>query len=257
MREKYTSCDVFNMDETGFLYSLFPYYTLGIKGDKFHGRARSKQCVTVVLCCNADGSEVSSLGYRRMFAQNRHVLLTLDRYTAHNVHDLNLSNITFQFFPPNATSHLQPLDQGIISLIKRAYRKRLGSAFTELGDSNTEDVHELDDATSPDELTVLQDVVNPGISFEEFINVDDDVAICASVETDVPQAMNEVQEEPSEESRDEENTDTIPPTCQEMFTALDCLERFASTYDVTAGFPDAIIAICCEITKYCCSHECQ
>ncbi|XP_049771030.1 tigger transposable element-derived protein 6-like [Schistocerca cancellata] len=191
----------------------------------------------------------------RMVAQNRHVLLTLGRCTAHNVHDLNLSNIKVQFFPSNATSRLQPLDQGIISLIKRAYRKRLGSALTELGDSNTEDVHELEDDTSPDEWTVLQDVVNPGISFEEFINVDNDVAICASVETDVPKAMNDVQEEPSEGSGDEENTDTIPPTCQEMFTDLDCLERFASTSDVTAGFTDAIIAIGCEITKYYCSHE--
>ncbi|XP_049840414.1 tigger transposable element-derived protein 6-like [Schistocerca gregaria] len=57
VKEKYSSCDVFNMDETGFFKNLFPNHTLGIKGDKCHVGARSKQYVTVVLCCNADGSE--------------------------------------------------------------------------------------------------------------------------------------------------------------------------------------------------------
>ncbi|XP_049837979.1 tigger transposable element-derived protein 6-like [Schistocerca gregaria] len=57
VREKYASCDVFNMAETGFFYNLFPNHTLGAKGDKCHGGARSEQRVTVVLCCNADGSE--------------------------------------------------------------------------------------------------------------------------------------------------------------------------------------------------------
>ncbi|XP_049771006.1 tigger transposable element-derived protein 6-like [Schistocerca cancellata] len=164
---------------------------------------------------------------------------------------MNLSNIKVQFFPPNATSRLQPLDQGIISLIKRAYRKRLVRAAIRAAEnnsatpnwnlldaikaiaaawnsvsahhmgkcfnrgwrhSNTEDVHGLEDATSPDEWTVLQDVANPGISFEEFISVDDDVAVCASVESDVPKAVNKVQEGPSEESEEEENTDNFPPT---------------------------------------------
>ncbi|XP_049845234.1 tigger transposable element-derived protein 6-like [Schistocerca gregaria] len=201
-----------------------------------------------------------------------------------------------QFFPPNASSRLQPLDQGIISLIKRAYRKQrvraaicaaennsatpiwnlldtikaiaaawnsvsphhIGKCFNRAWrHSNTEDVHELEDATSPDEWTVLQDVANPGISFKEFTGVDDDVAVCASVELDVPKSVNEVQEGPSEESEAEENTDTIPPTCQEKFTALDCLERFTSTSNVTAGFTDTIITTGCEITKYHRSHECK
>ncbi|XP_049858349.1 tigger transposable element-derived protein 6-like [Schistocerca gregaria] len=232
----------------------------------------------------------------RMVAQTRHVLLTLDRCTAHNGRGLNLSNIQVQFFPPNATSCLQPLDQGIISLIKRAYRKRLvrsairaaennsatpnwnlidaikgiaaawnsvsphhiGKLFNRAWrHSNTEDVHELEDATSPDEWTVLQDVAYRGISVEEFIGVDDDVAVCASVESDVPKAVNEAQEWPSEESEEEVNADTIPLTRQEMFTALDCLERFASTSDVTAGFSDASTTIGCEIAKYYRTHERQ
>ncbi|XP_049845233.1 tigger transposable element-derived protein 6-like [Schistocerca gregaria] len=129
VKEKYLSCDVFNMDETGFFYNLFPNHTLGIKSDKCHGGAQSKQCVTVVLCCNADGSEkfrprvisksekprcfknismgtlpciyshhkkawIDGMSFpkwllrfnSRMVAENRHVLLTLDRCTAHNVH---------------------------------------------------------------------------------------------------------------------------------------------------------------------------
>ena len=57
VREKYASCDVYNMDETGLFYNLFPSRTLGIKGDKCHGGVRSKQRLTVVLVCNADGSD--------------------------------------------------------------------------------------------------------------------------------------------------------------------------------------------------------
>ncbi|XP_011860197.1 PREDICTED: tigger transposable element-derived protein 6-like [Vollenhovia emeryi] len=60
-----------------------------------------------------------------MASQNRHILLTLDNCTAHNVNNMELSNITTQFFPANTTSRLQPLDQGIIALIKKDYRKRL------------------------------------------------------------------------------------------------------------------------------------
>lgn len=62
---------------------------------------------------------------RRMMAQNRHVLLTLDNCSSHNLGELTLSNVNVQFFPANTTSRLQPLDQDIIALLKRAYRIRL------------------------------------------------------------------------------------------------------------------------------------
>lgn len=37
--------------------------------------------------------------------------------------DVEYSNVTVRFFPPNTTSHLQPLDQGVIRAFKAHYRR--------------------------------------------------------------------------------------------------------------------------------------
>lgn len=67
----------------------------------------------------------------RMVTQNRKILLTLDNCSAHNIENLKLPNVNVQFFPPNFTSRLQPLDQGIIALAKRHFRHRLVCASVE------------------------------------------------------------------------------------------------------------------------------
>ncbi|XP_049316861.1 tigger transposable element-derived protein 4-like, partial [Bactrocera dorsalis] len=59
-------------------------------------------------------------------AQNRKILLFVDNCAAYakNV-QANLKNIKLQYFPPNLTSVLQPMDQGIIQNLKQHYRKRI------------------------------------------------------------------------------------------------------------------------------------
>lgn len=54
----------------------------------------------------------------------REILLFLDNAPVHPV-DLKHSNVTIIFFPPNTTSVVQPLDQGIIRAFKAHYRSRL------------------------------------------------------------------------------------------------------------------------------------
>ncbi|GFX45142.1 tigger transposable element-derived protein 6 [Trichonephila clavipes] len=49
-----------------------------------------------------------------MKREKRHILLFLDNCTVHN-NAPPLSNVKLQFFPPNSTSKLQPLDQGFPS----------------------------------------------------------------------------------------------------------------------------------------------
>ncbi|XP_049315732.1 tigger transposable element-derived protein 4-like [Bactrocera dorsalis] len=58
--------------------------------------------------------------------QDRKVLLFVDNFTAHprDVKD-KLKNIQLAYFPPNMTSLLQPMDQGINYNIKQHYRKRI------------------------------------------------------------------------------------------------------------------------------------
>ena len=57
-----------------------------------------------------------------MIKQNRKILLFIDHAPCHNS-DTQYSNITLKFFPPNTTSKLQPLDQGIIKNFKCYYRE--------------------------------------------------------------------------------------------------------------------------------------
>ncbi|XP_054726293.1 tigger transposable element-derived protein 6-like [Anastrepha obliqua] len=59
-----------------------------------------------------------------MKRQKRKILLFLDRCTVHNSLP-TLSNVEFYSFPPNTTSKLQPLDQGIIHYLKTLYRKEI------------------------------------------------------------------------------------------------------------------------------------
>jgi len=61
-----------------------------------------------------------------MVRENRHIILLIDNTKCHLSDNINnLSNVKVHFLPPNTTSHLQPLDQGIIYSLKAKYRKLL------------------------------------------------------------------------------------------------------------------------------------
>jgi hypothetical protein len=61
----------------------------------------------------------------RKFAQmNRKILLVLDNVSSHCLGEVTLKNIELLFLPPNTTSKIQPLDQGIINSFKSKYRKK-------------------------------------------------------------------------------------------------------------------------------------
>lgn len=54
-----------------------------------------------------------------MRRQNRNILLLADNAPTHLIDEtIQLSNIKVHFLPPNTTSHLQPLDAGIINSFK-------------------------------------------------------------------------------------------------------------------------------------------
>ena len=61
---------------------------------------------------------------RTMVAKNRKILLLCDNAACHKL-SVTLQNITVKFLPPNVTSVLQPLDQGIIRSVKSQYRGQL------------------------------------------------------------------------------------------------------------------------------------
>jgi hypothetical protein len=57
----------------------------------------------------------------KMIKENRKILLFVDNCSVHPF--INLSNIKLVFLPPNTTSRLQPMDQGIIHCLK-SYRRK-------------------------------------------------------------------------------------------------------------------------------------
>jgi len=155
--------NVFNIDETGLFYRLLPDRSL-TTSDSTKGIKKIKDRITVALCCNADGSEkikpmvigksknprcfknfnvnlyvnytsnkkawmTSALFHdwlvnfnKSMKRQRRNVLLIMDNAPSHIIP--KLSNVKIHFLPPTTTSHLQPLDSGIIQSFKKHYRKQ-------------------------------------------------------------------------------------------------------------------------------------
>jgi len=58
---------------------------------------------------------------KRMIFEKRSILLILDNAPVH-CHDTSLSNIELLFLPPNTTSKIQPLDQGVFILLNNNIR---------------------------------------------------------------------------------------------------------------------------------------
>src|SRR5215471_18481671 len=58
-----------------------------------------------------------------MQQQNRKVLLLVDNATSHIYDPTKIPHIRVEFLDPNMTSHIQPMDAGIIRCFKAHYRK--------------------------------------------------------------------------------------------------------------------------------------
>lgn len=163
--KEYAPSDIFNCDETGLFFKMLPDRTLAFSGESCASGKLSKERITVMVGANATGTEklpllvigkarnprcfkavrtlpveydsnskawiTQSLFERyirkldRKFArQNRKVIFFVDNCGAHGSVP-NLEAIRLEFLPPNTTSVLQPMDQGVIRNIKAHYRARL------------------------------------------------------------------------------------------------------------------------------------
>lgn len=161
--QNYSCDDIFNGDETGLFYKMTPDRTLKFKGEKCLGGKQSKLRCTVWVCANMTGSEKCKLLFigkyerprcmknvknlpviyksnqrawmtsaifenylkdwdEKLRRQNRKILLLVDNCAAHSK-NISLTNIRLEFLPPNSTSVVQPMDQGIIKCLKTYYRR--------------------------------------------------------------------------------------------------------------------------------------
>eukprot|EP00058_Branchiostoma_floridae_P002180 XP_002587668.1 hypothetical protein BRAFLDRAFT_126732 [Branchiostoma floridae] len=174
----YAPQDVYNMDESGLFYRATSTKTLFVKGQKCSGGKQSKERLTIMLCANMVGDKEKPLvigksqtprcfkrintktlpvtytnnkkawmnSYlftdwlkkldKKMGRQGRKILLFMDNAPSHPA--VTLRNIELKYFPPNTTSRLQPMDQGIIQTVKLKYRKQqLNKILAELAKDKT------------------------------------------------------------------------------------------------------------------------
>ena len=77
-----------------------------------------------------------------MNAEKRHILLTIDNFSGHSI-TYEPRNIQVEFFEPNLTSFVQPLDAGIIRCFKAHYRKAMCLHAIDLDDGGTSEIYKL------------------------------------------------------------------------------------------------------------------
>ncbi|GLV38592.1 hypothetical protein CBL_08585 [Carabus blaptoides fortunei] len=158
LRNNYDSIDILNADETGLFYKLTPDKTLKFIGESCVGGKMSKMRITVLVAANMSGTEkrklfiigksanprcfknktlpikyrsnskawmTSSLFMEELLQLDtdlkRKILLLVDNFPAQP--EVPLNQIKLGFLPPNTTSKLQPMDQGVIHSLKCRYRK--------------------------------------------------------------------------------------------------------------------------------------
>ena len=154
---RYPLENIFNADKLGLFYQYLPNKILHLKGEKCSGGRHSKVCLTGLAAGNAYGERlrmfvigksvkprcfkgVKTLPCRyhaqrkswmsgelfedwvheldRKFAvSKRKIALIINNCTAHP-HIENLKWVELIFLPPSTTSHIQPMDHGIIRALK-------------------------------------------------------------------------------------------------------------------------------------------
>ena len=156
--------DIFNADEFGLFYQCLPEKTYHLKGEKCSGGKKSKLRFTGMAAASATGEKLSMFVIgkskkprcfknikhlpcqytsqkkswmdseifenwvrkldQKFRVDGRKIVLIIDNCPAHPSIS-NLTNIHLVFLPPNTTSVLQPMDQGVLRSLKAHYRRRV------------------------------------------------------------------------------------------------------------------------------------
>lgn len=301
MIESTPAKDIFNVDETGLFFKCTPNKTLAFKGETCSGGKNSKERVTLLVGANMDGSEklpllmIGKSANPRCFKnvkskpleymsnkkawmtaeifedwlrkldktfrkQNRNILLFIDNCTAHKSIPL-MDSVKVIFLPPNMTSVVQPMDQGIIKNLKHFYRCLLVRNLLTDSFKNSQ-INVLDAArmchnawSQVTETTiancfrkagfikngvpaVVQEENLPppeawddniaGISFEEFVNLDENVEVCGELsDKDIlSEVSNKMSAEDDNIEEDKEEEQAPIPSSTEALSHLSEFRRY-------------------------------
>ncbi|KAI7960756.1 hypothetical protein MJO28_001245 [Puccinia striiformis f. sp. tritici] len=99
----------------------------------------------------------------KMKNQGRKILLLVDNFAGHTLPEGGLSNIRLEFFLPNLTAHVQPMDAGIISAFKSHYKQRFISRSIQRYDQGVTitQVYKIDQLTAMHISRMAWDHVTP------------------------------------------------------------------------------------------------
>lgn len=170
----YAPENIYNFDESGLFYKSTPKKSHLLSSETAQGDKNSKLRLTVALMANFAGNAARPRAFgriniettfnlfwrsnkkawmttilfteflkrfdRKMVLEGRKVLLFVDNATSHA--DIKMKNVQLVYFPPNMTSEVQPLDQGIIQCFKLLYRKQLMRHLVSNVDGNVLDLPE-------------------------------------------------------------------------------------------------------------------
>ena len=99
-----------------------------------------------------------------MEKRGKNILLILDNASSHKAIGVNLTNVRVLMLPPITTAFLQPMDAGIISSFKHAYRRRQMEHAIRLIDMPTSDFMPGKKLYAVDVLVVLRRMTKHGMS---------------------------------------------------------------------------------------------
>lgn len=318
MIDDYADKDVFNVDETGLFYKCTPDKTLAFKNEKCSGGKHSKERLTVLMGANMDGSEklpllvigksknprcfknVKKLPVqyeankkawmtseifenwllaldKKYCKKKRTILLFIDNCTAHNSIPL-MANVKVVFFPPNMTSVLQPMDQGVIKNFKHFYRRLVvqkilaeenmdndgkikidilqasrmcNSAWDQVKESTIANCFRKGGFVHKEEVMEVSEETVDGGGFEEvvgeiqddnlaeFINMDENIAVCG-VMSDADILAEVVQDDVSSEEDHEEEQEPMKPVLTPS-QAMDCVADLRRYCESDEHVSDSII----------------
>lgn len=95
-----------------------------------------------------------------MRRKRRKVALTLDNFSGHYI-DYEPRNVELVYLEPNLTSHVQPLDGGIIRCVKAHYRRNLSIRALDLDEAGEDDIFKIDLLSTMKLLRESWDEVTP------------------------------------------------------------------------------------------------
>lgn len=95
-----------------------------------------------------------------MRRKQRNLSLTLDNFSGHYI-DYKPRNVELVYLEPNLTSHVQPLDGGIICCVKAHYRNKLSIRALDLDEAGEDDIFKINLLSAMKLLRESWDEVTP------------------------------------------------------------------------------------------------